>query len=97
MAPLPLASITWKVFSRAPLGNVLHDTTELLRGPGGGEPGHLGLQQLPASLSPEDEAVPGSAGLGSDNRNWTEVRKCHLRGTLPLGMLEMELNSGLCV
>lgn len=56
-------------------GNILHDTTELLRSPGGGEPGHLGLQQLPASLSPEDEAVPGSAGLGSDDRNRTEVRE----------------------
>lgn len=61
-----------------PTGNILQDTAELLWGPGGGEPGHCGLGELLAGLSPEDEAVPGSAGLGPDNRNWTEVRTCHL-------------------
>lgn len=55
-------------------GNILHDTAELLGGPGGGEPDHRCLGELPSGLGPEDEAVLGSAGLGADSRNRTQVR-----------------------
>lgn len=60
--------------SSALTGNVLHDAAELLGGPGGGEPGHGPLGELPACLGPEDEAVLGTAGLGADGRNRTQVR-----------------------
>lgn len=60
--------------SSAPPGNVPHDPAELLGGPGGGEPDHRGLGELPARLDPQDEAVLGSAGLGADGRNRTQVR-----------------------
>lgn len=55
-------------------GNVLHDAAELLGGPGGGEPDHRRLGELPSGLGPEDEAVLGSAGLGAGSRNRTQVR-----------------------
>lgn len=55
-------------------GNVLHDAAELLRGPGGGEPGDGSLRELPAGLGPKDAAVLGSAGLGAGGRNRTQVR-----------------------
>lgn len=59
---------------RLSTGNVLDDAAELLRGPGGGEPDHSCLRELPACPGPEDAAVLGSAGLGADSRNRTQVR-----------------------
>nr|KAF6335955.1 tetratricopeptide repeat domain 21A [Pipistrellus kuhlii] len=50
-------------------GNVPHGPAELLGGPGGGEPDHRNLRELPARLGPQDEAVFGSAGLGADGGN----------------------------
>lgn len=55
-------------------GNILNDAAELLRGPGGGEPDHRHLRELPACPDPEDAAVLGTAGLGADSRNGTQVR-----------------------
>lgn len=60
--------------SLAPAGNVPHDPAELLGGPGGGEPDHRGLGELPARLGAQDEAVLGSAGLGADGGNGAQVR-----------------------
>lgn len=59
---------------RLSTGNVLDDAAELLGGPGGGEPDHRRLRELPACPGPEDAAVLGSAGLGADSRNRTQVR-----------------------
>lgn len=55
-------------------GNLLHVAAELLGGAGGGEPDHRRLRELPACPGPKDAAVLGSAGLGADSRNRTQVR-----------------------
>lgn len=55
-------------------GNLPDDAAELLRRSGGGEPHRCCLKELRARPGLKDAAVLGSAGLGADGRNRTQVR-----------------------